>query len=74
MPLGEQTAARFTRVEQQIDGLRTEMRSGFAEVHSRFAEVHSRFAEMRGKLDQAAAGQLQIIELLSTLIGQEVSH
>lgn len=47
--LGEQTAARFTRLEQ-------EMRSGFT--------------EMRGKLDQAAAGQQQIAELLNTLIDQ----
>jgi hypothetical protein len=62
--LGEQTAARFTRVEQQIDSLRTEMRSGFAEVHSGFAEV-------RGRLDQAAAGQRQIAGLLTTLIDQQ---
>jgi hypothetical protein len=72
--LGEQTAARFTGVEQQIDGLRTEMRSGFAEVHSRFAEVDNGFAEMRGKLDQAAAGQQQIVELLNTLVDQEGGH
>ena len=65
--LGEQTAARFTRVEQQIDDVRTEMRSGFAEVHSGFAEV-------RGRLDQAAAGQEQIVVLLNTLIDQEGGH
>ena len=69
--LGEQTAARFTRVEEQIDSLRTEMRRGFAEVHNRFAEVDNGFADMRGKLDQAAAGQQQIVELLTTLIDQE---
>ena len=57
--LGEQTAARFTRLEQQIDDVRTEMRSGFA-------EVHGGFTEMRGKLDQAAAGQQQIADLLTT--------
>jgi hypothetical protein len=62
--LGEQTAARFTRVEQQIDNVRTEMRSGFAEMRSGFAEV-------RGRLDQAAAGQDQIVGLLNTLIDQE---
>jgi hypothetical protein len=48
--LGEQTAARFTRLEQ---------------------EVHGGFAEMRGKLDQAAAGQQQIVELLNILIDQQ---
>jgi outer membrane murein-binding lipoprotein Lpp len=69
--LSEQTAARFTRLDQDV-------RSGFAEVHNRFAEVHNRFAgvdngfaEMRGKLDQAAAGQQQIVELLNTLIDQQ---
>ena len=54
--LGEQTAARFTRLEQ-------ERRSGFT-------EVHDGFTEMRGRLDQAAAGQQQIAELLNTLIDQ----
>jgi hypothetical protein len=69
--LGEQTAARFTRVEQQIDSLRTEVRSGFAEVEARFAGVDNGFAEMRGRLDQAAAGQQHIVELLTTLMDQE---
>jgi hypothetical protein len=63
--LGEQTAARFTRLEQQLEeqitGVRTEMRSGFA-------EVNRGFAEMRGKLDQAAAGQQKIGQLLTTLV------
>jgi hypothetical protein len=62
--LGEQTAARFTRLEQQIDDVRTEMRSGFAEVHGGFAEV-------RGRLDRAAAGQQQIADLVTTLIDQQ---
>jgi hypothetical protein len=62
--LGEQTAARFTRLEQQIDDVRTEMRS-------EFAEVHGGFTQMRGKLDQAAAGQQQIADLLTTLIDQQ---
>jgi hypothetical protein len=72
--LGEQTAARFTRVEERIDTVRSGMRSGFAEVHNRFAGVDNGFAEMRGKLDQAAAGQQQIVELLNTLIGREGDH
>jgi hypothetical protein len=33
--------------------------------------MHSGFAEMRGKLDQAAAGQQQIAQLLTTLIDQQ---
>ncbi len=49
--LGEQTAARFDRLEQRVD---------------------NGFAEMRGKLDQTAAGQQQIVELLTGLIsGQD---
>ncbi|MDQ3988084.1 MAG: hypothetical protein M3291_02595 [Actinomycetota bacterium] len=31
-------------------------------------EMHTGFAEMRGKLDQTAAGQQQIVELLTGLI------
>jgi len=65
--LGEQTAARFTRLERQIDDVRTEMRSGFA-------EAHGAFTEMRGKLDQAAAGQQQIADLLTTLIDQQADQ
>lgn len=48
--LGEQTAARLTRLEQQMD---------------------NGFTEMRGKLDQAAVGQQQIVELLNVLIDQQ---
>ena len=52
--LGVQTAARFDRVDQRFDRLEAEMRTGFA--------------EMRGRLDGAAAGQQQIVELLNTLL------
>ena len=45
--LGEQTAARFDRLEQRVD---------------------IGFAEMRGKLDQTAAGQQQIVDLLTGLV------
>lgn len=48
--LGEQTAARFDRLEQKVD---------------------TGFTEMRGRLDQAAAGQQQIAQLLTTLIDQQ---
>lgn len=52
--LGEQTAARFTRLEQRFDGLEQKVDDGFI--------------EMRGTFDQAAAGQQRIVELLGTLI------
>jgi hypothetical protein len=66
--LGEQTAARFTQLEQQIDGVRTDLQQQIDGVHT---ELHTGFAEVRGKLDQAAAGQQQIVELLNTLIDQQ---
>ena len=52
--LGVQTAARFDRVDERFDRLENEMRTGFA--------------EMRGRLDGAAAGQQQIVEMLTTLL------
>jgi hypothetical protein len=33
--------------------------------------MHSGFAEMRGRLDQAAAGQQQLADLLTTLNDQQ---
>lgn len=66
--LGEQTAARFDRLEEKMD-------TGFAEIHHKvdtgFAEIGRRFAEIRGTLDAAAAGQQQIVTLLTTLIDQQ---
>ena len=55
--LGEQTAARFDQLEQKVD-------NGFAQVDRNFAEV-------RGRLDATAAGQQQIVDLLTTLIDQQ---
>ena len=67
--LGERTAARFTRLEQQIDGVRAELQQQIDGVRT---EMHTGFGEMRGKLDQTAAGQQQIAGFLSTLIDQQV--
>ncbi len=52
--LGVQTAGRF-------DPARPAGRSTGG-------ESHTGFAEMRGKLDQAAAGQQQIAQMLTTLV------
>ncbi|MDN5932032.1 MAG: hypothetical protein L0I24_13365, partial [Pseudonocardia sp.] len=52
--LGVQTAGRFDQHDRRFDRLENEMRTGFA--------------EMRGKLDQAAAGQQRIVDLLTGLI------
>jgi hypothetical protein len=69
--LGEQTAARFDRLEERFDRLQQKVDTGFAEVDRGFAQVDRGFAEMRGRLDQAATGQQQIVQLLTTLIDQE---
>lgn len=62
--LGVQTAGRFDQVDRRfdqvdrrLDQLEGEMRTGFA--------------EMRGRLDGAASGQQQIVELLTVLIGDQ---
>jgi len=52
--LGVQTAGRFDQLDQRVDRLENEMRTGFV--------------EMRGKLDQAPASQQQIVDLLTGLI------
>lgn len=48
---------RFEQVDRRFDALETEMRDGFT--------------GMRGRLDFAAAGQQQIVGLLTTLIDRE---
>jgi hypothetical protein len=59
--LGEQNAARFDRLEGRFNGLEQEMHAGFAQVDENFARV-------RAVLDQQAAGQQRITELLTGLI------
>lgn len=44
------------------------MRDDLADLRS---ETHTGFTEMRGKFDQTAAGQAQIVELLDALIRQQ---
>ena len=66
--LGVQTAGRFDQVDQRFE--RADQR--FDRVDQRFDrledEMRSGFAEMRGKLNQAAAGQQQIVDLITGLI------
>jgi hypothetical protein len=56
--LGVQPAGRFDRLETRMDRLEREMRDGFAQVDRNFAAV-------RHQLDQAAAGQQRIVDLLT---------
>lgn len=58
--LGEQTAARFDRLEGRLDRFETEVRAGFA--------------GMRGALDGVAAGQSRIVELLDGIVGGEADR
>jgi hypothetical protein len=50
------------------------MRADLTDLRQRtergFAEAERGFAEVRGKLDGAAAGQQQIVDLLNTLVTQ----
>lgn len=69
--LGQQSAARFDQLDQRFDQLEQQMAGGFRQVDERFAAVDAGFAEMRGKLDQAAAGQQQIVDLIGALLEQD---
>ena len=61
-----------------FNALRTEMNERFALVDARFRGVDQRFdqvdngfIEMRGRLDAAAAGQQQIVDILQRLIANQ---
>ena len=72
------TAGSFNALREDMIDLRTEMNERFAQVDGRFAQVDERFdqvdngfIEMRGKLDAAAAGQQQIVNILQRLIADQ---
>jgi hypothetical protein len=68
-----------------FNALRTEMNERFADMSERFVAIDRRFRsaderfdqvdngfiEMRGKLDAAAAGQQQIVDILQRLIANQ---
>lgn len=53
-----------------FNALREDMNDRFNQVSDRFNQVDNGFVEMRAKLDAAAAGQQQIVTLLSGLIDE----
>jgi len=55
---------RFAQVETGF----AQVETAFAKVETGFAKVDSGFAAIRGRLDAAAAGQRQIVELIQTVI------
>lgn len=58
------TTSSFNAMREDL----SDMRGGMVDLRR---HVDSGFTEMRGKLDAAAAGQQQIVDLLTTLIGQQ---
>jgi uncharacterized phage infection (PIP) family protein YhgE len=65
------TMSSFNAMRDDLTDLRQQMNTGFQRVNTEFQRVNTGFIEMRGKLDAAAAGQQQIVELLNTLITQQ---
>ena len=60
----------LSAMRADLTDLRTEMPDLRGEVRRGFAEVDRGFAEVRGRLDAGAAGQQQIVDLLSSMIEQ----
>jgi chromosome segregation ATPase len=58
------TTASFNAMREDFTDLRTE----FTDLRT---QVNNGFIEIRGRLDATAAGQEQIVNLLTTLIGQD---
>ena len=65
------TTASFNAMRQDFVDLRQDFVDLRQHVDDGFARVDNGFAEVRGRLDGAAAGQQQIVDLLHTIIGGE---
>ena len=72
------TVASFNALREDMTDLRTEMRTRFTRVDQRLGqidtgliEVDKGFIGIRGKLDAAAAGQQQIVDILQRLIDDQ---
>ena len=72
------TAASFnalrTEMVERFTGIEGRFRSvdeRFRSIDERFDQVDNGFIEMRGKLDAAAAGQQQIVDILQRLIAEQ---
>ncbi|OLT15819.1 hypothetical protein BJF78_15675 [Pseudonocardia sp. CNS-139] len=58
------TTSSFNAMREDLNDLRQRVENGFAQVDDNFAEV-------RGRLDATAAGQQQIVDLLTRLIDEQ---
>lgn len=67
--------ADFADLRGEFGELQTEMRAGFADLRGEFGDLRGEFgelrAEMRAGFATAAAGQQQIVGMLTTLIERE---
>jgi hypothetical protein len=54
-----------------LNALSADMTDLRTEMNERFAQVDNGFVEVRGKLDAAAAGQQQIVDILQRLIADQ---
>ncbi|WP_218611089.1 hypothetical protein [Pseudonocardia sp. KRD291] len=54
-----------------INALGVQTAERFDQVDRQFEQVDRNFAEIRGRLDQTAAGQQQIADMLTTLIERQ---
>lgn len=68
----------FNAMREDMTDLRAEMRTGFARIDQRldlvdqhFDQVDNGFIGIRGKLDAAAGGQQQIVDILQRLIDDQ---
>lgn len=72
--IGGLLVARFVGLDSEIRDFRQATTSSFNATREDLTdlrgEMHNGFTEMRGKLDAAAAGQQQIVDLLNTIIDQ----
>lgn len=62
------TTASFNAMRQDFVDLRQDFADLREHVDRRFEQVHQGFVEMRGRFDAAAAGQQQIVDMLTTIM------
>jgi hypothetical protein len=62
------TTSSFNALRQDFVDLRQDFVDLRTHVDNGFAKVDNAFIEMRGRLDAAASGQQQIVDLLHTVI------
>lgn len=62
------TTASFNAMRQDFVDLRQDFADLREHVDRKFEQVDQGFTEMRGRFDAAAAGQQQIVDMLTTIM------